>query len=86
MNRFQRASAGIKGSIENTLDDLRHTWEKVVYGEKITGEVNMFPKENEPSQATNNFYGCEIDASINNFYNYDPPAEPEHDLGQEMER
>lgn len=49
MNKFQRAGAGIYGAIENTLDDLRHTWERVMYGREITGDVNMFPHiHNEP--------------------------------------
>jgi len=76
MNRFERASAGIKGSIENTLDDLRHNWEKFVYGEKITGEVNMFPTENNPPPAP----------ELKTSYNYQPPEPAGHDLGQEIER
>lgn len=43
MNKFQRAGAGIYGAIENALDDLRHTWERLWFDRKVTGEVNMFP-------------------------------------------
>lgn len=42
MNRAQRAAAGIHGELENGLDDVRHTYEKVMWGERQTGDVNMF--------------------------------------------
>lgn len=45
MNRFQRPSAGWKGSAENALDDIRHTYERSVWGRKTTGDVNMFPQD-----------------------------------------
>lgn len=45
MNKFQRAQAGIYGSIENALDDIRNTFERVVYDRKVTGEVSMFVPE-----------------------------------------
>lgn len=51
MNRHQRATAGIKGSIENAADDIRHEYERAVYGRKTTGDINMFPAENGQEQA-----------------------------------
>jgi hypothetical protein len=42
MNRAQRAAAGIHGEIENGLDDVRHTYEKAMWGERQTVDVNMF--------------------------------------------
>lgn len=43
MNKFQRAGSGFAGALEHVLDDLRHTWERFVYGRKVTGDVDMFP-------------------------------------------
>jgi hypothetical protein len=74
MNRFQRVSAGVQGSIENTLDDLRHTWEKFAYGEKVTGDVNMFPPNPYP------------EPELNSFYAYQPPEPAAHELGQDILR
>ena len=42
MNKWQRAGAGAYGAIEHALDDLRHTWERLWFDRKITGEVDMF--------------------------------------------
>lgn len=48
MHKYQRHGS-IAGAIENALDDLRHTWERLWFDRKVTGEVDMF-KAN-PAQA-----------------------------------
>lgn len=85
MNKFQRAGAGIYGAIENTLDDLRHTWERVMYGREVTGDVNMFPHiHNEPEHQQ------ERAASFERLYGKEPETSPERtkelDREQEIER
>ena len=42
MNKFQRATAGLKGGIKEGVDDIRHEYERAVWGRKTTGEVNIF--------------------------------------------
>jgi len=41
---------GIMGAIEYALDDLRHTWERLWFDRKVTGEVDMFVNPNAQSQ------------------------------------
>lgn len=80
MNKWQRASAGIYGAIENALDDLRHNWERLWFDRKITGEVNMFPsvsQEQSTGEVFDKYYG-------------QSPEPPEHgrdiERGQDIER
>jgi hypothetical protein len=63
MNKSQRA--GIYGAIENTLDDLRHTWERLWFGNEVTGEVNVFTTETMA-------YSCSADELYPNTCRPDP--------------
>lgn len=91
MNKFQRASAGIYGAIENTLDDLRHTWERVMYGREITDDVNMFPHVHkadehqlERASAFEKCFGRSGESG--NAKEYERDLEPDLDKEQEIER
>ncbi len=50
MNKFQRAIADLKGGIEGGVDDIRHEYERAVWGRKTTGEVNIFPTDSPEAQ------------------------------------
>ena len=72
---------GITGAIENTLDDLRHTWERLWFDRKVTGEVDMFVKS-EPetpqilstAELFDKFYGRSAELSVNEHtQNREPP-------------
>lgn len=42
MNRNERIKAGLAGSIENAVDDVRHTYERVMWGDAKTNDVHIF--------------------------------------------
>lgn len=48
---------GWRGAIENGLDDLRHTWERLWFGRKVTGEAHVFPEHETSSALFDRLYG-----------------------------
>lgn len=72
----QNRPYGWRDSVENALDDLRHTWERLWFGRKVTGDIEqMFPDPalREPETAAQAF---------DRLYGKDPRPEP----GQAQER